>query len=528
MVLGALPAVLLGAGVGIALYWGLSPSQEAAPVATRPAGHEEKAEGTTLWTCSMHPEVRLPKPGPCPKCGMKLIPLKVDAGAPMAGLRELVTSETAKALMKIETATVERMFPTARIRMVGKIDYDETRLAYITAWVPGRLDRLFVDYTGVAVRKGEHMVYLYSPELYSSQEELLQALQAVKNLEKSDVRVVQETAKTMVDAAREKLRLLGLTAEQVAEVEQRGKAEDHVTVTAPVSGIVIHKNAQEGMYVQTGTRIYTLADLSVVWAKLDAYESDLSWLRYGQKVEFTSVSYPGEVFAGTISFIDPVLNPVTRTVKVRVNVPNPQGKLKPEMFVDAVVYSQVAAGGRVMEPDLAGKWISPMHPEIVRDEPGPCPVCGMPLVKAESLGYVGAAATEKDKPLVIPVSAALVTGTRAIVYLEKPGTKEPTYEGREIVLGPRAGDYYLVRRGLAEGDHVVTRGNFKIDSALQIQAKPSMMTPEGGGSAGHQHGQPARTADGAATPAAGMELPPLLRQQLEQVLASADKARQQA
>ncbi|HAU37562.1 MAG TPA: metal transporter, partial [Phycisphaerales bacterium] len=286
-----------------------------------------------------------------------------------------------------------------------------------------------------------------------------------------------------------------LTAEQVAAVEQRGKAEDHVTVNAPVSGIVIQKNAQEGMYVQTGTHIYAIADLSQLWVKLDAYEADLSWLRYGQKVEFTSVSYPGETFTGTIAFIDPILNPVTRTVKVRVNVPNPRGKLKPEMFVHGVVHSRVAAGGRVLDEALAGKWMCPMHPEIVKDSAGKCDLCGMPLVQAESLGYVSAAPTEQDKPLVIPVSAALVTGTRAIVYVEKPGVAQPTYEGREIVLGPRAGNYYLVRQGLTEGERVVTRGNFKIDSALQIQAKPSMMSPEGGGaSAGHSHARPASPA----------------------------------
>jgi Cu(I)/Ag(I) efflux system membrane fusion protein len=479
----------------------------------------------------MHPEINLPKPGLCPKCGMKLIPRKAaapDAMGDTGGMRVFATSENAKALMNIQTATVQRLFPSAEIRMVGKVDYDETRLAYITAWVPGRLDRLFVDYTGVSVRKGDHMVYIYSPELYSAQEELLQSLKAVRNLQRSDVDIVRKTAEATVDAAREKLRLLGLTDEQVAQLEERGKAEDHVTIYAPVRGIVIHRNAQEGMYVQTGSRIYTIADLSQVWVKLDAYESDLSWLRYGQKVEFTSVSYPGETFTGTIAFIDPILNPVTRTVKVRVNVPNPQGKLKPDMFVNGVVHSQVAAGGRVLDEALAGKWMCPMHPEVVKDGPDKCDICGMPLVKAESLGYVSVAPREQDRPLVIPVSAALVTGTRAIVYVEKPGASRPTYEGREVVLGPRAGGYYLVRRGLAEGERVVTRGNFKIDSALQIQAKPSMMTPEGGGgSAGHQHGGSAKTAEGAR-PAAGVGLPALFAQQLRQVLAAAGKVQEAA
>jgi Cu(I)/Ag(I) efflux system membrane fusion protein len=165
-------------------------------------------------------------------------------------------------------------------------------------------------------------------------------------------------------------------------------------------------------------------------------------------------------------------------VKLRVNVANPDGKLKPEMFVRAVVRAKVAQGGRVMAKAMAGKWICPMHPDVVKDTMGSCDICGMDLVTTESLGYVKVDAP-KVAPLVIPASAPLITGKRAVVYVQLPKTEAPTYEGREVVLGPRAGDYYLVKEGLAEGEIVVTNGNFKIDSALQIQAKPSMMSPEG-------------------------------------------------
>jgi len=322
----------------------------------------------------------------------------------------------------------------------------KAKLAYITAWVPGRLDRLYVDYTGVPVRKGDHLVYLYSPELLSAQEELIQAKEAAESLRRGGSGIVRETTEAMLHAARGKLRLLGLTDEQVETVERTGEVSDHLTIYSPASGIVIHKNAKEGMYVDTGTRIYTVADLSVVWVWLEAYESDLMWLRYGQKVRFTALSFPGRVFTGTISFIDPVLDPATRTVRVRVNVPNADGALKPGMFVKAVVRSQVAAGGKVMDADLAGKWISPMHPEIVKDRPGKCDVCGMPLVPAESLGYVSVDPRKADKPLVIPATAPLITGTRAVVYVEVPDAPQPTYQGREITLGPRAGDYYLVQQ----------------------------------------------------------------------------------
>ena len=439
-----------------------------------------------VWTCSMHPEIRLPKPGLCPKCRMDLIPVSTGGGGP-AGLREFTTSDAAKQLMNIEVAEVERRFVTKEVRLVGKVDFDETRMAYITAWVPGRLDRLYVDYTGIQVNKGDHMVYLYSPDLLVAQDELRRAAKAIGEIRSSAPAVLKDTAEATRQAARERLRRWGLTGQQIDEAEKRGISSDHVTIYSPISGTVIHRDGQEGMYVDEGTRIYTIADMSQVWVKLDAYESDLPWLHYGQKTVFTTEAYPGDEFEGRISFIDPVLDKMTRTVKVRVVVANPGGKLKPEMFVRAVVRAEVATGGRVMDPDLAGKWISPMHPEVVKDEPGPCDVCGMPLVKAEDLGYVAARPTPEDMPLVRPASAPLVTGTRAVAYVEVPGMEQPTYEGREIALGPRAGAFYLVRSGLREGDRVVTRGAFKIDSALQIQAKPSMMSPPIIEGSGHDH-----------------------------------------
>jgi Cu(I)/Ag(I) efflux system membrane fusion protein len=250
-----------------------------------------------------------------------------------------------------------------------------------------------------------------------------------------------------------------------------------------MGGIVVKRNGLEGMYVNTGTRIYTIADLSKVWLQLDAYESDMPWIRYGQEVEFQTETYPGEFFKGKIAFIDPILNEKTRTIKIRVNVENKKGKLKPGMFAHAIVKSRIAAAGKVMDPDLSGKWISPMHPEVVKDKPGSCDVCGMDLVRAEELGYVSTEEVAKDAPLVIPASAALLTGKRVVVYVQVPG-KEGVFEGREVVLGQRAGDYYIIRDGLQEGELVVVNGNFKIDSAIQLMAKPSMMNPERGD---HQH-----------------------------------------
>jgi Cu(I)/Ag(I) efflux system membrane fusion protein len=483
----------------------------------------------TIWTCSMHPEIRLPQPGECPKCGMELIPAAAEPAPatkrapkyacsmfcvpPMekpgqcpicgmemveveetasdreAGPRTLTLSPASQKLAAVAVAPVERKFVSAQIHMVGKVEYDETRVRSITAWVPGRLDRLYADYTGMPVARGHHLVKLYSPELLTAQEELLQVLRSVDELANSDLPSMRASAAANLNATRDRLRLWGLTGEQITEIEHRGTPSDHVIIYSPIGGIVVDKHADEGEYVQTGTRIYTIADLSRVWVKLDAYESDLAWLRYGQAVEFHTEAYPGETFHGTIAFIDPVLNPRTRTVKVRLNVPNEDGRLKPEMFVSAVAHARVARGGRVLDASLAGKWICPMHPEIVKDVPESCDLCGMPLVRAETLGYIAKDPTMTQAPLVVPASAPLITGRRAVVYVEVPG-QAGTYEGREIVLGPRAGDYYLVRDGLAEGEQVVVNGNFKIDSAMQIRARASMMNPQADEPAtptGHDH-----------------------------------------
>ena len=448
-----------------------------------PTGDGDAAVGvgqSEIWTCSMHPQVQLSKPGSCPICGMDLI---IAAGGEVArgdNDRRLTTSAAAAALMQIQTSAVERRFVTAEIRMVGKVDYDETRLASISAWVPGRIDRMYVDYTGIKVNEGDHLVDLYSPEVLTAQEELRRAAKTVKNLQAEASEMVRSSTELTLNAVREKLRRWGLTEGQIARAEGDGVLSDNITIYATLGGTVIKRSGQEGMYVDIGTPIYEIADLTHVWVQLEAYESDLAWLHYGQSVMFKAQAHPGETFTGIISFIDPLLDEKTRTVRVRVNVPNPDGKLKPGMFVRAGAQAQIASAERAMDPGFAGKWIAPMHPEIVKDGPGTCDICKMALVRAEDLGFVSLDPGDAQAPLVIPTSAALITGERAVVYVQVPNTAEPTFEGREVVLGPRAGDYFLVKSGLVEGELVVTNGNFKIDSALQIIAKPSMMSAEGG------------------------------------------------
>ncbi|MGB1258444.1 MAG: efflux RND transporter periplasmic adaptor subunit [Akkermansiaceae bacterium] len=250
-------------------------------------------------------------------------------------------------------------------------------------------------------------------------------------------------------------------------------------MTAPQSGIIVNLNAKEGQYLKTGDPLFGIAQLNSVWLKMEAYESDLPWLRYAQDVSFKVEALPSKTFHGRIAFIDPQLDPNRRVVKVRVNVENKKLLLKPGMFVNANVQANVALHGRVLSADLAGKWISPMHPEIIKDDAGICDICGMPLVPAEKFGFV-APSGPVENPLLIPVSSVLRTGNRAVVYVRLPNKTEPIFEGREIVLGARAGNYFIVKSGLDRGELVVTKGGYKLDSELQIKAKPSMMNPNAG------------------------------------------------
>ncbi|MFP4283652.1 MAG: efflux RND transporter periplasmic adaptor subunit, partial [Opitutales bacterium] len=350
---------------------------------------------------------------------------------------------------------------------VGNLAVDETRRRTLSARFPARLEELFVNYTGIRVERGQHLAVVYSPELLSAQRELISAHQ-------------RDPDGAITAAAREKLRLWDLPPEQIDAILERGTASDRVELRAPLGGVVLEAYVQEGDYVQTGEPLFRIADLSELWLHLQAYESDLPFLRYGQAVEFSVEAFPGKTFTGQVAFLEPALDRRTRTLGVRVNVPNTDLQLRPGMFARASVKAQLAAGGEVVAPELAGKWISPMHPEIVKEGPGACDVCGMPLVPAEELGLVGTSDPAAEAPLVVPSSAVLRTGQRAVVYVELPDTERPTYEGREIVLGPRAGNHFVVLEGLEAGDAVVTHGAFKIDSALQIQAKPSMMSASEG------------------------------------------------
>ncbi|MDK2955058.1 MAG: rane fusion protein copper/silver efflux system [Desulfovibrionales bacterium] len=451
---------------GLGYWFGSEPGSEpTAPLPTRQeaaanASREEAKPGVTWWTCSMHPQIKLPGPGKCPICFMDLIPMEQDTDQGKANLRQITLSPTARELARVEIAKVVRRDVPVDTRMVGTIAYDETREGVITAWVGGRIDKLYVDYTGDFVKKGQRMADIYSPELYAAQAELIQAYRALPKLEKSRLAVIKESAERTRAAAREKLRLLGLTQRQINDILKQGKPSDHVTLHAPMAGVVVDKKVDEGVYVKTGSPIYTIADISRVWVMLQAYEADLPWVKMGGEVTFTAEAYPGKEFRGKVVYIDPFLNPKTRTVGVRLDAANPGYELKPGMFVRAVQRSDA-------------------DKEAIGGEP----------------------------PLVIPASAPLVTGKRAVVYLAVPG-REGVYEGRQIVLGPKAGNFYIVRAGLKEGEEVVVRGAFLIDSAVQIMAEPSMMSPVPAAVGGMMNMDMGGKKDAAmAQPQAGLKAP---------------------
>ncbi|MCW5551795.1 MAG: efflux RND transporter periplasmic adaptor subunit [Verrucomicrobiae bacterium] len=418
-----------------------------------------------IYSCPMHPQIRQPNPGRCPICGMELTPVAGDRDADDSSAPVLRVSRRAAALMEIQTTPAERRSVEAERRFLGRFVYDETRLTDIAVRTDGQVERLFVNYTGVPVRKGEHVAEIYSPEFFAATKELLVAARA-------------DADPALRESARLRLRLLDVPDEQIEDMLRVGEAKKTFTLFSPVNGVLTELGGRQGGWLMKGQRLAQIADLSSLWVLLDAYESDIALIHYGQQVKLEVPAFPGREFTGFVAYVAPDLDERTRTIKVRLNVPNPDGRLRPGMFARAELKVPLTADGLAYGPELAGKWICPMHPEITAAEPGACSLCDMPLEAAEKLGHVSSE-REVKLPLVIPASAPLITGRRAVVYVQLPNTERPTFEGRNIQLGPRAGDYYLVLEGISEGERVVTEGNFKIDSELQIRGRPSMMAADG-------------------------------------------------
>jgi len=419
----AIPVV---AAVAFGLGGRLLGGPEAPAPSTDAYAHDSEE---TIWTCAMHPQIRQTEPGQCPICGMDLIPVERSAGADEDGVRRVSLSERAKILARVRTADVERLGSEGvRRRLLGRVDYDERSLRTVTAWIGGRIDRLHVSTTGERVKRGQVIATLYSPEVYTAHQDLIQARQQFERLRDTATPSAGRAAEAALDASRDRLRLLGVPDREIRAMERADKPSERVRIRTPFGGTVIERLATQGNYVETGSGLYRVADLSTLWVQLDAYESDLSMLKAGQNVLLRVEALPGEVFKGRVTFVDPVLDPKTRTARVRIEVKNQDRRLRPGMFVEASVQSNTD----------------------------------------------GEAA--KQAPLVIPASAALFTGRRSVVYVELPGVEEPTYEARVVTLGSRMGDLYPVLAGLQDGERVVIHGAFALDADLQIQGGDSMMS----------------------------------------------------
>lgn len=379
-------------------------------------GHEHaEAEEDQIWTCSMHPQIRQNGPGDCPICGMDLIPA-VNAGGESDNPGTFQMSENAMKLANVSTMRVGKSAAARTLRLNGKVELNETNSVTQSSHIPGRIESLNVNFTGEQVLRGQTLATIYSPELVTAQEELLQAAR------------IRENQPELFEAAKEKLRNWRIGENQITQILNSGRPLERFPVTADVSGIVTEKLVNLGDYVERGMPIYQIADLSEVWVLFDLYEGQIGWVEEGSKVEFTVRALPGETFEGEITFVDPLLNSQSRVARARVEVDNSEGKLKPEMFVSGTV--QTALG------------------------------------------------EANSNELVVPKSAVLWTGTRSVVYVKENLGNNVGFTLREIVLGPALADAYIIEEGLEAGEEIVVNGTFTVDAAAQLAGKPSMMNPE--------------------------------------------------
>ncbi|MDR1723367.1 MAG: efflux RND transporter periplasmic adaptor subunit [Tannerella sp.] len=373
-----------------------------------------------VWTCSMHPQIRQDKPGKCRLCAMDLIPLHRDVGGSVHAddPDAIMLSAEAVALANIMTTKVSRGNAVKEISLFGTVKPDERLVHSQVSHVGGRIEKLVVNFVGETVRNGQVIAQIYSPELQNAQQELLEAVR------------LKSSQPALLEAVREKLRLLKFSDSQIAKVEQAGKVEPQIDITANTNGIVMTKNVAQGDYVGQGDVLFNVADLSSVWVLFDAYEADLPFLKVGNKVTYTVPALPERTFSGRITFIDPILDKASRTARVRVESSNQGLQLKPEMYVNAIVEA--------------------------------------------SMG-------KSTDEIIIPKTAVLWTGKRSIVYVRQPDMEIPSFKLREVELGAALGDSYVIKKGLDENEEVVTNGAFTIDASAQLEGKMSMMSMENEG-----------------------------------------------
>ncbi len=427
----------------------------------------------SVYSCPMHPQIRQPNPGRCPICAM---PLELATAGSDSQLDQysVAIEPASRRLANIRTAPVEQRAVERRLESIGRIAIDESRQATISAYVSGRIERLFADYTGVDVAQGDHLAVIYSPQLYSAQVEYVESRRALETLQGAALAGVQRTQQRLADGARQRLVELGMTSDQLAELDRTGQSQSRITVYSPIGGTVIEKLLVEGRYVEVGEPIYQIANLSTVWLLLQLFPQDAAMIRFGQRVEVNVPSAPAIPLEGRVAFISPVVDDNTRTVDVRIELLNTDGALRPGDYASATVLIPLGQQDLVYDSDLAGKWISPMHPQIIRDEPGSCPICGMALVSTQRYGYSPEPVAQPEV-LVVPRRAVLMTGSTSLVYVEiEPGR----FEIRPVKLGSLLRDDAVIHSGVAVGEQVAVSGTFLIDSQMQLAGKPSLIDPE--------------------------------------------------
>ena len=377
--------------------------------------HEETENAETVYTCSMHPQIKQNEPGTCPICAMDLVPMTtMQSDGEDIDPNEIQMSQAAIKLASIQTAIVKKGIPEKSVHLLGKVKADERNISELTARFGGRIEKLFINYTGQQVYKGQKLATIYSPDLITAQKELLEAVK------------YKESNPSFYKASRTKLKLWDLSEEQINAIEEKSEPKLYFDILAPISGTVTQRHVAIGDYVKEGSALFAVVNLSKVWVMFDAYESDLPWIKKGDNVEFTLQSMPGKIYNAKVTYIDPFINASTRVAEIRVEVANPEQKLKPEMFANGILHSKIA---------------------------------------------------ENANELLIPKSSILWTGKRAVVYVKVSNREIPSFLYREIVLGPEAGNFYLVKEGLHEGEAIAINGVFKIDASAQLAGKQSMMNP---------------------------------------------------
>jgi membrane fusion protein, copper/silver efflux system len=374
-----------------------------------------------LYTCSMHPFIIREKPGLCPICGMELIK-KIDNSAsstaqtPADMAAHVSLSPAQRVMANVATVEAKNEILNKEINAVGIVQYDQSRQAKVTAWATGRIDRLYVNSVGAMVSKERPVAELYSPDLVAAQQEYILAIRSREQLKSSPFPSISQSGEGLVASARERLKLLGIRGSQIAKLKKSGRPDIRLAIYSPFSGIVIEKMVQQGQYVNTGEVLFNIADLSSVWVEVELYENEFPNIHIGQQVEIRSQSFPESTFTGRIAFIYPFLDPKTRTLKARVEMRNPGLKLKPEMFVNAIIR--------------------------------------VPL----------------ESTIVVPLTAVIDTGKRQVVWIESsPGMFEP----RDVQVGEKNSDNVQILSGINPGDKVAISGAYLIDSESQLKGNSS-------------------------------------------------------